>query len=275
MSRGLALVGTSGWQYDHWKGLFYPSTLPKAQWFFYYAARFATVEVNNTFYRLPTAETFERWRGQAPSKFVYALKYSRFATHQKRLLEPDKHLEPFLSRARLLGDLLGPVLVQLPPTMRPNLPRLEAFLSKAPSDLRWAVEFRNTDWLSSDTLAILRRHGAALVVHDKIPGHVDEATADFVYYRFHGGSFDGGYDPGTLADGAKRMAAHTAAGRDVYAYFNNDQGGHAVHDARALMRLLAELNVKTGGVAVTAHGLAATEDVWPTLSARSTPRVRG
>ncbi len=275
MSRGLALVGTSGWQYDHWKGLFYPSRLPKAQWFFYYAARFATVEVNNTFYRLPTAETFERWREQAPSRFVYALKYSRFATHQKRLLEPDKHLTPFLSRARLLGDLLGPLLVQLPPTMRLNLPRLEAFLATAPPGLRWAVEFRNGDWLVPDVLDLLRRHGAALVVHDKIPGHVDEATAGFVYYRFHGGGFDGGYDPDTLALHAMRMAAHAAAGRDVYAYFNNDLGGHAVHDARALLRLLGELKVSTGGTAVKAHGLAATESVWPTLSARIGPRARG
>lgn len=275
MSRGLVLVGTSGWQYDHWRGLFYPSRLPKAQWFFYYAARFATVEVNNTFYRLPTAEVFEHWREQAPPKFVYALKYSRFATHQKRLLEPDRNLEPFLSRARLLGSLLGPVLVQLPPTMRPNLPRLDAFLTAASPDLRWAVEFRNADWLSSDVLAILRRHGAALVVHDKVPGHVDEATADFVYYRFHGGGFDGGYDPDTLAAGAMRMAAHATAGRDVYAYFNNDIGGHAVHDARALLRLLGELNVRTGDAAVRAHGLAATESVWPTLSARFTPPERG
>ncbi len=246
MSRGQALVGTSGWQYDHWKGLFYPSRLPKAQWFTYYSGRFATVEVNNTFYRLPSAEAFEHWRDQAPPGFVYALKYSRFATHQKRLLEPERHLSLFLGRARLLGGLLGPVLVQLPPTMRPNLPRLEAFLTAAPKDVRWAVEFRQEGWLAPATLDILRRHGAALVVHDKLPGHIDEATAGFVYYRFHGGGYDGGYDPETLAVRALRMASHASMGRDVYAFFNNDQGGHAVHDARTLARLLADLSVKLG-----------------------------
>lgn len=273
MSRGLARVGTSGWQYDHWKGLFYPSRLSKAQWFTYYAGRFATVEVNNTFYRLPSAKVFERWRDQAQPGFVYALKYSRFATHQKRLLEPDKHLGLFLGRARLLGDLLGPVLVQLPPTMRPNLSRLEAFLAVAPRDVRWAVEFRNEGWLTPAVLDILRRHGAALVVHDKFPGHTDEPTTGFVYYRFHGGRFDGGYDPDSLSASAMRMAAHAEQGRDVYAYFNNDLGGHAVHDARTLSRLLTELGVKVGSPGAPRR--AFTEQSWRTPSMPSAPPGRG
>jgi len=275
MSRARALVGTSGWQHEHWKGLFYPSSMPKSQWFHYYAGRFATVEVNNTFYRLPSAEAFDTWREQALPGFVYALKYSRYGTHLKRLLEPQAHLKPFLERARRLGPRLGPILVQLPPTMGPNLPRLEAFLSAASRDLRWAVEFRHAGWLTESTLHVLRRHNAALVVHDKLPGHLsdqpDGATASFVYYRFHGGGFDGGYDPATLARWAGRMAAHAAAGRQVYAYFNNDLGGHAVHDARTLVRLLSDLNVRTGGKPAHARGAASAESPW---HARPMPSVR-
>lgn len=238
MAEGTLRIGTSGYQYDHWRGPFYPDDLPKSRWFEHYAGRFDTVEVNNTFYHLPGADTFERWRAAAPAGFCYALKYSRYGTHMKRLKDPEAHLGRFLEAARGLGPALGPILVQLPPRWRADPERLAAFLDAAPGDCRWTVEVRDERWLCDEVFAVLESHGAALCIHDMLPDHPRRLTADWVYLRFHGDHYQGSYSSAFLAARAEEIRADLAAGRDVYAYFNNDEAGHAVRNASELKALL-------------------------------------
>jgi uncharacterized protein YecE (DUF72 family) len=232
-------IGTSGWQYDHWRGRFYPEALPKREWFAHYARVFDTVEVNATFYRLPEVKTVAAWREAARPGFRFALKFSRFATHRKRLKDPAQPIGLFLDRARHLGAHLGPILVQLPPRFRADPGRLHAFLEAAPAGLRWAVEVRDARWLRDDVFAVLRRHGASLVIHDLIEDHPRVETADWSYLRFHGGRaerYRGTYPRQALVAEARRVEGELSRGRDVHAYFNNDLAGHAVTDALDLKR---------------------------------------
>jgi len=240
---GTFWIGTSGYQYDHWRGVLYPEGVPKKRWFEVYAETFNTVEINNTFYHLPKAETFDAWRERAPEGFRYVLKYSRYGTHMKRLTGaggPAGHVARFLERADRLGGGLGPILVQLPPNWRANPERLDAFLDAAPADHRWAVEFRDPSWFSEEVWEVLRRRAAALVIHDMLRPHPRRVTADWVYLRFHGTAdampYGGNYSPQALSGVARRVKKHLAEGRDVYAYFNNDAEGHAVRNALRLRR---------------------------------------
>jgi uncharacterized protein YecE (DUF72 family) len=242
-TRGTFRIGTSGYQYNHWRGVLYPDDVPKKRWFEVYADTFNTVEINNTFYHLPKAETFDDWRRRAPDGFLYVLKYSRYGTHMKRLKDPggpDGHVATFLERADRLGPLLGPILVQLPPHWNADPARLDAFLAAAPADHRWAVEFRDPSWFCEAVWEVLRRHNAALVVHDMLQDHPREVTADWVYLRFHGTAeampYGGNYSPQALSGAARRIRRHLGEGRDVFAFFNNDAEGHAVRDALALRR---------------------------------------
>jgi len=159
-------IGTSGYQYDHWRGIFYPEKMAKKDWFTFFAAAFDTVEINNTFYHLPQAATFDAWRAQAPHGFCFALKYSRFGSHLKHLKDPASHLRPFLERAERLKPHLRPILVQLPPQWGVAADRLEEFLAAAPHRRRWAIEFRHPSWLCDTIYRILRKYGAALCIHD-------------------------------------------------------------------------------------------------------------
>jgi uncharacterized protein YecE (DUF72 family) len=236
--RGKLRVGTSGYQYSHWRGVFYPDDLPKSRWFEYYARAFDTVEINFTFYRLPAPHVFDAWREAAPSGHLYALKFSRYATHRKRLKDPAESIVMFLERARRLGPLLGPILVQLPPTLTVDMERLDAFLRLLPQPPRWTVEFRDRSWLCQPVFALLERHRVALCVHDMVRMHPQRLTADFTYWRFHGAGYRTGYRRQVLSAYARRLRALLHAGIDVYAYFNNDIGGHAVHDAAVLRRYL-------------------------------------
>jgi uncharacterized protein YecE (DUF72 family) len=239
-----AFVGTSGYQYDHWKGWFYPEDLPKSHWFEFYCGRFPTVEINATFYRLPARKTIERWLRNAPDWFVYTLKYSRYGTHVKKLKDPAASLEKFLENVAPLRPKIGAILVQLPPSWKANPARLREFLRAAPSEYRWAVEFRDQSWLGEEVYSILSGQDAALVIHDRIKPHPEVVTATWAYLRFHGGTEGtGGYSPQQLRSVARSIAGHTAAGRDVYAYFNNDWDGHALHNAGDLMRYAEELGV--------------------------------
>lgn len=233
--RGAFRVGTSGFQYDHWQDVFYPPALPRSRWFAHYAAHFDVVEINNTFYGLPSEKTFDRWREQAEEGFSYVLKFSRYGTHVKRLAEPEQTIGLFLERARRLGSLLGPILVQLPPRWNARPERLAHFLETAPDDVRWAVEFRDPSWLREDIYTLLREHGTALCIHDILEEHPLEITADWVYLRYHGPSrYAGSYAPEALRAEARWIRDHLARGRDVFAFFNNDAGGHAVHNALEL-----------------------------------------
>jgi uncharacterized protein YecE (DUF72 family) len=229
-------IGTSGYQYDHWKRIFYPDDLPKKQWFDFYSNHFDTVEINNTFYHLPQAKTFDDWREAARAGFRYVLKFSRYGTHMKKLKDATDTIGLFLERAERLKTYLGPILVQLPPHWTPDFERLEQFLDAAPHRHRWAVEFRQPDWLCKRTYDILRSHNAALCIHDMIPDHPRVITADWVYLRFHGTDYAGDYSHQALNGTAGRIRKHLRAGRDVWAFFNNDIGGHAVHNARDLHR---------------------------------------
>ena len=231
-------IGTSGYVYGHWRGSFYPQEMPQKDWFGHYAARFDTVEINNSFYRLPPPETFAQWRERAPKGFLYAVKYSRFGSHMKRLLDPEQHMARFLASALELRETLGPVLVQLPPNWRADPERLDAFLGVAPKKLRWAIEFRDASWLCGPVYAVLRRHNAALVIHDLLPHHPELRTADWSYRRYHGQNYSGSYTPQFLSAQARLIADDLEAGRDVFVYFNNDLGGHAIRNALALRRYL-------------------------------------
>ena len=234
--RGQFRVGTSGYQYDHWRGIFYPAELPKSQWFAFYARHFDTVELNSTFYRLPGPHVFDAWREAAPPGLLYALKFSRFGTHRKRLREPAQPVRLFMSRARRLKSALGPVLVQLPPRWHANPDRLAGFLEALPPGARWAIEFRDPSWLCEPVFALLADHGVALCVHDMLAEHPRRLTADFTYLRFHGRRYGGSYTPQQLSAQARRICALLAGGVDVYAYFNNDAEGHAVRNALDLRR---------------------------------------
>jgi uncharacterized protein YecE (DUF72 family) len=231
-------IGTSGFVYPSWKGRFYPPALPASAWLSHYARHFDTVEINSSFYRLPESTVFERWREAVPRGFTFAVKFSRFGTHMKRLLTPRATIGRFLGRARRLGSHLGPILVQLPPRWAPDLPRLDRFLTAAPRDVRWVVEVRDARWLGDALYDLLRRHAAALCLHDLIPNHPKVVTADFTYVRFHGVDYGGCYTRAQLRPWAAWMTRQRAAHVGIFAYFNNDIDGHAVENARALIAML-------------------------------------
>lgn len=240
--RGTLEVGTSGWSYDPWVGPFYPEGLSDADRFAFYAERFETVEVNNTFYKLPEASTVEAWREQAPTGFTYAVKAHRYITHMKKLKDPEEPLENFLSAVEPLGPRLGPALFQLPPNWRANPERLDAFLAQAPGDLPVAMEFRDDSWHTHEIYDVLRRHGAALCIHDGAgTTSPKEVTARFIYLRFHGTEegYRGPYGRKGLAPWAGAINTWLDQGRDVYAYFNNDADVSAPDDARILKEMFA------------------------------------
>lgn len=240
-------IGTSGWQYAHWKGRYYPAKLPQREWLPYFAERFPTVEINNSFYMLPKPSSFERWREAVPDGFVYAVKANRYITHLKRLTEPDEPVARFMERARLLGPKLGPILYQLPPNFHADLPRLEAFLDVIPADVSAAFEFRHDSWDTDATRELLDARGCAWVLADR-PGwrihpHV---TGGWSFVRFHQGRrAHPGYPRSKLRRWADAVAGMPA--RDVWVYFNNDTLGAALRDAATLTELLGERGARVQG----------------------------
>ena len=236
-------IGCSGWQYKHWRGDFYPTELPTSRWFAHYALTFNTVEINNSFYRLPPADTFAKWREQASSQFLYAVKASRFLTHMKKLKDPEDPLVRFFDNARQLGPRLGPVLYQLPPRWPLNLDRFEIFLRALPRGYRHTVEFRDPSWYDERVYELLRRYDVALCLHD-MQGSASGKTVvgPFVYVRFHFGTkkYGGRYPDDRLDEWAEWLAARAGEGLHVFAYFNNDTGGHAPRDAVRLRQRIFE-----------------------------------
>lgn len=232
-------IGTSGWQYRHWKGLFYPDGVPQRQWLDYYAARFATVELNNSFYRLPPTEAFEHWRATIPPGFVFAVKASRYLTHVKRLKDPAEPVGRLMAHAAGLGDRLGPVLVQLPPNMKADPAALDAALACFPAGVRVAVEVRHPSWIegqaASEVRSVLESRRAAWVIADGGPVALPAwVTADWSYIRFHRGTGrpEYCYTQPALRKWAATVADLLGRERDVYCYFNNDPNGCALRDAR-------------------------------------------
>jgi uncharacterized protein YecE (DUF72 family) len=247
MARRQTRIGCSGWQYKHWRGDFYASELQTRRWFEHYASIFDTVEINNSFYRLPEESTFAAWGERAPARFLFAVKASRFLTHMKKLKDPEEPVERFFSRARALGRHLGPVLYQLPPGWKLDLPRLEHFLQVLPGDVRHVIEFREPTWYADAVLDLLERHRVAMCLHD-MPGSATgrQRVGPFVYVRFHGasGRYDGSYPADRLEPWAEWLHEQRTAGADVFAYFNNDVGGHAPRDALTLRRVLERLEAR-------------------------------
>ncbi|HKD97406.1 MAG TPA: DUF72 domain-containing protein [Micromonosporaceae bacterium] len=232
-------VGTSGWMYDDWRGRFYPADVPRKAWLEFYAGAFATVEINNAFYRLPGRDTFEAWHSRVGGDFRFAVKMSRYLSHIKRLRDPVEPVARFMSRATGLGDRLGPLLLQLPPTMRRDAGLLDATLAEVPAGTRVAVEPRHPSWWHGDVRGVLESRGAALVWADRRGRPVTPlwVTAGWGYVRLHEGRARPwpGYGRAALDSWVHRIGAF--GGGDVYVYFNNDPGGAAVRDAVAFTRL--------------------------------------
>lgn len=237
------LVGTSGWQYKDWRGPVYPAGVPQREWLGHYSRRFATVEVNNAFYRLPERSVFERWRGETPPGFVVAVKVSRYLTHIKRLRDPTEPVDRLVGRAAGLGDRLGPYLLQLPPTLKAAPDLLDACLRAFPGDARVAVEPRHETWWTDEVRTVLERHGAALCWADRLGRPITPLwrTAPWGYLRLHEGTASPrpAYGRSALAAWLDRLDAAWPCARhdDVFVYFNNDPGAAAVRNARTLVRM--------------------------------------
>jgi uncharacterized protein YecE (DUF72 family) len=235
------LVGTSGWQYRDWRGRFYPPGLPPARWLEHYAAHFATVEVNNAFYRLPERATFASWRDRTPDDFRLAVKMSRYLTHLRRLHDPAEPVARFLARASPLGDRLGPVLLQLPPNLPADPDALSAVLERFPPGVPVAAEPRHASWWSDQVRHTLERHQAALCWADRRGRPVTPLwrTAAFGYLRLHGGLAEPRprYGPAALGSWLERIADAFEPGATVYVFFNNDPHGAAIDDAAAFAAL--------------------------------------
>lgn len=231
------LIGTSGWQYRDWRERFYPRGLPQRAWLEHYAARFPTVESNNAFYMLPKPETFASWSERTPQDFVMAVKANRYITHIKRLRDATDSVHRFTAAASRLGTTLGPVLLQLPPTLRADTVALEAVLDAFGPGWKVAVEFRHDSWFSAETRALLEARGAALCLADRGSRPVTAlwGTATWGYVRFHEGAASPHpcYGRGALATWAGRIADTWDVSADVFVYFNNDPRGCALRDARA------------------------------------------
>jgi len=236
-------IGCSGWNYKHWREIFYPKGLPQRLWFAFYAKHFETVEINNSFYRLPSAETFAKWRDQAPVGFCYAVKANRFLTQAKKLKDCAEPLERMMTPFRALAPALGPILYQLPPSLRINLERLEEFLELVPKDVTNVFEFRDRSWYVPETLALLERHNASFCAHD-MAGSVSDriAVGPIAYVRYHGGvgKYWGRYPDSALLEWTDWIVAQASAGRPVWCYFNNDIHGHAIDDAQTLKAMVAQ-----------------------------------
>jgi uncharacterized protein YecE (DUF72 family) len=244
-------IGCSGWNYKSWKGRFYPVALPPARWLQHYASVFDTVEINNTFYRLPEGSTFASWRAQMPEGFLATVKASRYLTHMKRLRDPAEPVQRLFARAAELGPRLGPVLYQLPANFHADIGRLRDFLAVLPRThpqtgrpMTHVMEFRHRSWYTDEVFRLLEGFGVALCLHDKAGSEVMEpSVGPAIYVRFHGtsGRYHGSYGDSTLRLWARRLAGAWRAGQDVYAYFNNDPDAIATQNAQTLRHHLEAL----------------------------------
>jgi uncharacterized protein YecE (DUF72 family) len=234
-------IGTSGWHYKHWLGRCYPAGLAHKDMFAQYSREFDTVEINNSFYRLPSAATFDAWKSSAPAGFCFAVKASRFLTHLKKLSDPKPALDLFLPLAERLGDKLGPILFQLPPRWRCNLERLTRFLDVLPTGHRYSIEFRDPSWHHEGVYGALRDHNVAYCIYE-LAGFQSpiEITADFVYVRLHGpgAKYQGDYSKRSLRTWADRIEQWGRRLKAVFLYFDNDEAAYAVKNARELKAML-------------------------------------
>ena len=234
-------IGTSGWHYGHWQGPFYPKNLNPKDFLKFYGQKFHTVEINNSFYKLPETATLKSWKDAVPPRFIFAAKGSRYITHMKKLKDPEQSLTIFMERIAHLGEKLGPILFQLPPRWSFNPERLRAFLAALPENFRYALEFRDPSWINDQTYQALADRGAAFCIYE-LAGYLSpkEVTADLVYIRLHGpgNAYQGSYDTRTLAGWAGAISTWAAQGKEVFCYFDNDEAGYAARNALELQDLL-------------------------------------
>lgn len=238
--KGKIFIGTSGWHYEHWQGTFYPEGVGKKDFLKYYSQRFATAEINNSFYRLPAQKTLAAWVRTVGDEFVFSVKASRYITHMKKLKEPREPLQNFLERIDVLGDKLGPVLFQCGPSWKVNPARLAEFVGALGGHYRFAMEFRDTSWFDRRVYEILSEANIAWCIYH-LADVVSplEVTADFVYIRLHGpdGPYAGSYGDNDLRRWSDRIEKWQNQGKDVYCYFDNDQQGFAAENALGLVQL--------------------------------------
>lgn len=234
-------IGTSGWNYKHWLGRFYPEKIRPADMLAFHMRHFNTVELNNSFYHLPSIKSFRVWRETVPEDFLFAVKGSRFITHMKKLKAPKTSTKKFFRRVEKLEAKLGPILFQLPPHWRLNVDRFKTFLERMPKQYRYAFEFREQSWFTDDVYDLLRQHNVALCIYH-MSGYTSpmEITADFVYVRFHGATstYGGSYSDSQLTMWADHIAKWREQSREVFAYFNNDPDAHAIANAKRLIELV-------------------------------------
>ncbi len=236
-------IGTSGWNYPHWKGVFYSKNAKPDELLDFYRSRFDTVELNNSFYQLPDKQKIKRWIKQAGQDFIFSVKASRYITHMKKLKDPEEPLNNFLENIETFGSTLGPILFQLPPNFKCNPDRLNDFLAILPPTMRYTFEFRNPTWFCDDVYEKLRRKNLAFCIYeldDMISPK--EITADFIYIRLHGpaGAYEGCYNNRTLSGWAGAISSWISKGLDVYCYFDNDQSGYAAKNAKTLIKMLSK-----------------------------------
>ena len=233
-------IGTSGWSYSHWKENFYPQALKAKDWLNYYSTVFSTVEINSTFYRLPLVSSVQNWYAKVPKDFLFAIKASRYMTHQKRLKDCGDALEFFYERMANLKSKIGPILFQLPPSFKMDKDRLVEFISCLSHDYAYVFEFRNPTWFIDDIYEFLSQKKIALCMTD-LNGHLspEEITAHFTYIRLHGPkkAYQGSYGISKLKLWKKKIEKW-AAKVSVYCYFDNDEKGYAIEDAKSLQDLL-------------------------------------
>jgi uncharacterized protein YecE (DUF72 family) len=239
-------IGCSGWHYDHWRGLFYPTGLAKTQWLQFYARQFDTVELNSSFYHLPSEKTFANWRDSASDSFVFAVKVSRFVTHIKRLRNLGSAMDKFLTHAASLKEKLGPFLYQLPPNMKRSDELLRSFVSTLPPAHKHVFEFRHQSWIDYSIFRMLQEYQAGLCISD-MPGLSCPviATADFAYIRLHGSTtlYSSCYSNEALSLWASRITQLAREVKTVYIYFNNDAEAFAVSNALSLSKLISDASV--------------------------------
>jgi uncharacterized protein YecE (DUF72 family) len=241
-------IGTSGWSYTHWSGIFYPESVKPAKYLEHYVTVFDCVELNASFYRIPNVKTVQGWARRTPASFRFCAKMSRFITHQKKLVDAAESLDRFLTVFDPLRDRLGPFLVQLPPTLRFDPGVAEAFLHLLALHRKigeFALEARHDSWFTPESLSLLRRYGIVNVIAysgGRFAG-TEVLTNSIVYLRFHGpaGLYCSPYSTGELTTYARKITGWLAEGRQIWAFFNNDFDGHAVQNARELKALIDSL----------------------------------
>jgi uncharacterized protein YecE (DUF72 family) len=245
MARASIHIGTSGWHYKHWLGTFYPAGTSAKQQFNYYAKLFDTVEINNSFYKLPSREVFEGWYKNSPQKFLFVVKANRFITHNLKLSRPIEPLARLFNSILGLKEKLGPILFQLPPKWKVNIERFREFLQALPAAYSYVFEFRNETWYHEEVYRLLQEFNCAFCIYE-LAGHISpiKVTADFVYVRLHGpteNKYQGSYSNAALRKWAKQCIEWQSQKKDVYVYFDNDQEGYAAFNAVTLKALVNKL----------------------------------